>query len=285
MKTVLITGATSGIGKAAALEMAQMGWKVIIHGRSEAISGATVNEIIGLTGNKEVYSVVADLSDIPAVHEMANEIKLKFPELRVVINNAGTFRRARKTSAQGIEFTFAVNYLSRFVLNLQLLDVLKQNSPSRIVDVSGAYHARGEIHFRDINLEQGYTMARANSQSKLANVLHTYELARRMEGTGVSINTIHPGAVNTGSILKSDEFSSFSKFMYKLMGVFFITPQQAARKLIFVATCPQLDSFNGKYFMGAKKAKSSKQSYDEVLQQQLWELSEKLVNLSIPNEN
>lgn len=269
-KVILITGSTSGIGKATATELARQGCKVIIHGRNEGSCKAIVDEITQLTGNKAVFYVTGDLSSMPQVKAMADRLIANHPDINVLINNAGTFSNTRVITPEGFERTWAVNYLSRFLLSHLLLDTLKKNSPSRIIDVSGTYHSKGVIHFDDINLFKNYSLATANNQSKLANVLFTYKMARMLSGSKVTINTLHPGAVNTGSVLRSDDFSAFSKWMYRLFSPFFKSPEQGAVTSVFLATSSEVEGVTGKYFVNKKAVKSSKASYDEGLQDRLW---------------
>lgn len=271
--TALITGSTSGIGKATALSLAEMGWTVIIHGRQEKKCQITVQEIIEKTHNQCIDFVIADLSDLNSVNRMANTIIEKYPSLNVLINNAGTFSTTRKITSDGLEETYVVNYLSRFLIVQRLLETLKQNMPSRIIDISGTYHSKGKIDFNDLNLKNNYSLAIANNQSKLANVLFTYKLSRLLDAKEITINTLHPGAVNTGSVLRSDEFSAFSKFMYRLFGIFFKTPKQGAECSVFLASSDSLAGQSGKYFENRKAVQSSKMSYDTNLQDKLWNSS------------
>ena len=275
--TALITGSTSGIGKATAIKLAGLGWNVVIHGRREDRCEATVREIKAMTRNEQVAFVRADLSELSQVKALAEKIRTDFPELNVLINNAGTFSNTRLVTGDGLERTWVVNYLSRFLLTTLLLDVLKKNGASRIIDVSGAYHSKGYIHFDDIHLAKHYSMAIANNQSKLANVLFTYKLARMLEGTPVTVNTLHPGAVNTGSVLKADGFSAFFKWFYRLLIPFFKSPDQGAKTSVFLASSPEVEAVSGKYFVNKKAKKSSKASYDIPLQDKLWDLSERMI--------
>ncbi len=272
-RTVLITGSTSGIGKATAISLAEMGWTVIIHGRKEKDCQSTVQEIKTLTQNTNIDFIVADLSDLQAVNQMANTIIEEYPSLDVLINNAGTFSTSRKITNDGLEQTYVVNYLSRFLLVQKLLETLKKNSPSRIVDISGAYHSKGKIDFNDLTLNNNYTMANANNQSKLANVLFTYKQARLLNDNEVTINTLHPGAVDTGSVLRSNEFSWLFKLMYQLLRIFFKTPQQGAETSIYLASSERVEGKSGKYFENKKEVQSSTMSYDTDLQNKLWDNS------------
>lgn len=174
---------------------------------------------------------------------------------------------------------FAVNYLSRFLLTNLLLDTLKSSAPARIVDGAGAYHSRGRIDFNDLQGEKDYDGARANNQSKLANILFTYELARRLKGTGVTANCLHPGAVATGLVEKDPNYPSIMRFLYKLFKPFLKSPEKGAETSIYLASSPEVEGITGKYFVNKKEAKSSKESYDETLSKQLWEVSAKLVQM------
>jgi len=199
-KTILITGATNGIGKVAALELAKMGPTVVLVGRSPAKVAETVGEIKEKSRNPLVDGLVADLSSLSEVRRLAAEFRQKYPVLHVLVNNAGGVFASRQVTVDGYELTFALNHLAYFLLTNLLLDRLKSNAPARIVNVSSDLHARGQIDFDDLQNQQHYGPGglRAYSQSKLANILFTYELARRLAGTGVTANVLHPGVVATG---------------------------------------------------------------------------------------
>ena len=280
-KTCLVTGATSGIGKATALKLAQMGATVIIVSRNEEKGLLAQRELQKLSGNKLVDFLVADLSSQNSVRNLAQSLKEKLQQkqLHVLINNAGTFSTKRQMTEDGLEMTFAVNFLSRFLLTNLLLDILKQSAPSRIINVAGAYHSKGEIHFDDINLEQNYGASRANNQAKLADVLFTYELARRLDGTNVTVNCLHPGAVRTGSIYKDKNASFIMKTMYKFFSVFFKSPEKGAETSVYLASSPEVKNVTGEYFIDKKIKKSVEKTYDRDLQDKLWKISVSLTGL------
>jgi retinol dehydrogenase 14 len=193
-KLCLITGATLGIGKATAMGLANMGAGVVMVGRDRGRGEAALAEIKEKSTNASVDLLLADLSSQEDIRRLADEFKETHPRLDVLNNDAGLFRSERMTTAEGLETTFAVNHLAYFLLTTLLLDVLKASAPSRIVNVSSGDHNNGTIDFDDLQGEKGYKGPKAYSQSKLANVLFTYELARRLQGTGISANCLHPGA-------------------------------------------------------------------------------------------
>lgn len=280
--TTLITGSTSGIGKATAQALAQEGWQLILHGRKEETCRAVAEELKATTQNEQIDFIHADLSELAQVQRMADEIKERFPMLNVLINNAGTFSKQRILTREGLERTWVVNYLSRFLLVNELRELLEQNRPSRIIDVSGAYHKKGQIHFEDISLKKDYSLYEANNQSKLANVLHTQYLAEQILPKGITLNTLHPGAVNSGSILKSADFSAFAKWTYRLMAPMIKTPAKGAATSVFLAKAKELEGITGKYFVNQKIAASSKASQDIHLQEQLWQLSQQMIDRVLP---
>src|SRR5215207_6225037 len=199
-KIILITGATNGIGKAAALELAKQGNTVVIVGRNPAKTQATVEEIKQQSGNSAVEGLIADLSSLADVRRLADEFRQRHSRLDVLINNAGALFAERELTVDGYEMTFAVNHLAYFLLTNLLLDLLKASAPARIVNVASDAHKGMKINFDDLQLEKNYggMMGPAYGQSKLANILFTYELARRLAGTGVTVNALHPGLVRTG---------------------------------------------------------------------------------------
>ena len=197
-KICLVTGATNGIGKATAQALAQMGATVVIVGRNPAKCAAVVSEIKHSSGNDAVEALIADLSIMAEVRQVADQFKAKYQQLHVLVNNAGAAYGKRQVTAEGFEKTFALNHLSSFLLTSLLLDTLKASAPARIVNVSSDAHKGAHLDFDDLQSAQGNFVFNAYGRSKLANVVFSYELARRLSGTGVTVNVLHPGLVRTG---------------------------------------------------------------------------------------
>jgi NAD(P)-dependent dehydrogenase (short-subunit alcohol dehydrogenase family) len=276
-KTVLITGATNGIGKAATLEIAKQGATIVIVGRDKTKTENVVNELRSVSGNKTIDFFLADLSSQKDIHKLASDFKAKYSRLDVLINNAGGFFDKRKTTVDGLEYTFAFNHLGYFLLTNLLLDVLKTSSPSRIVNVSSAAQGMGKINFDDLQSQKKYQGFPVYSMTKLANVMFTYELAKRLEGTGVTVNALHPGVVNTGF---GDGTGGLFGILFSLVKRFQgITPEQGADTVIYLATSPEVAGVTGKYFDKRKTKQTSPTSYDDAANKRLWEESAKLVKL------
>ena len=275
-KVCLITGATSGIGKATAMGLANMGASVVMVGRDRGRGEAAMAEIKEGSANASVDLMLADLSSQEQIRRLADDFKQAYPRLDVLINNAGVIRSERITSADGLETTFAVNHLAYSLLTNLLLDVLKASAPSRIVNVASGEQRNGAIDFDDLQGEKGYTGAKAYSQSKLATVLFTYELARRLEGTGVSANCLHPGVVGTN--LGSGVSGVFG-FMVRAMTPLMKSPEKGAQTSIYLASSPEVEGVSGRYFVKKAEARSSDVSYDERIARRLWEASAELTKL------
>jgi NAD(P)-dependent dehydrogenase (short-subunit alcohol dehydrogenase family) len=275
-KVCLITGATSGIGKATAMGLASMGASVVMVGRDRGRGEAAMAEIEVGSGNASVDLMLADLSSQDEIRRLADEFEKAYPRLDVLVNNAGLFRSERITTADGLETTFAVNHLACFLLTNRLLDVLEASAPSRIVNVSSGEQRNATIDFDDLQGEKGYRGAKAYSQSKLAAVLFTYELARRLEGTGVSANCLHPGVVGTnfGSGV-SGAFGVMVRALRPLM----ISPEKGAETSVYLASSPEVEGVSGRYFVKKAEARSSDASYDEGIARRLWEVSAELTKV------
>jgi len=273
-KTVLVTGATNGIGLVAAREMARMGAQTVLVSRSAEKCASTAALIKKETGNEQVEFIAADLSTNAGVQHAAHEFKKRHTHLDVLLNNAGAMFMSRQVSTDGIEMTIALNHLNYFHLTALLMDVLKASGPARVVNVSSDAHRGGKINLDDLQLKKGYSGFGAYSQSKLANVLFTYELARKLQGTLVTSNALHPGFVNTG-------FAKNNGGLFKLaMGL--LSPMQkkvedGAQTSIYLATSPEVEGISGKYFADSKALESDPASYDQDTAAKLWQLSLELI--------
>ncbi len=272
----IVTGANAGIGKETALGLAKLGAHVVMVCRNHHRGAEAQAEIKKNSRNQKVDLVIADLSSQRSVRALADRLISTYPNLHVLINNAAVINQERKTTTDGIEIQFAVNHLAPFLLTNLLLDKFEQSAPARIVNVASQVHSSGHIDFENPQLVTGYTPLRAYYQSKLANVLFTYELARRLQDTGVTVNCLHPGVVATNLLCDYMARPRRLGFLNKLKHD---TPTQGAKMSIYLASAPELEGQTGKYFhSGTGDSRSSPESYDEKVAQRLWELSEKLVH-------
>jgi NAD(P)-dependent dehydrogenase (short-subunit alcohol dehydrogenase family) len=276
-KVCIVTGANSGIGKATALGLAQMGATVVMVSRDQVKGEEAQNEIKVKSGNDAIDLLQADLSSQASIRQLAENIQQHYQQLHVLINNAGGVNLSRRETVDGLEMTFVVNYLAPFLLTNLLLDKLKASAPSRIVNISSESHQSGYIRMDDLQLEKGYKIMRAYGQSKLALVLFTYELARRLQGTGVTANCLHPGFVATN--IGRNAVGKVGRSIVKLIFIRGISPEEGAKTSIYLASSPEIEGVTGKYFINSIPVRSAPISYDETLQRQLWDDSAKLVNL------
>ncbi|HEX2570973.1 MAG TPA: SDR family oxidoreductase [Polyangia bacterium] len=275
-KTCVVTGASSGIGKATAQALAAMGAEVVMVCRSRERGEAALSEIQGaLQGQGRLELKLADLSIMSATRALGDDLKRNHPRIHVLVNNAGAIFRHRNVTPEGLEYTFALNHMSYFILTTQLLDTLKGSAPARIINVSSGAHTRGKIPLDDLQYKRAYNPFAAYSDTKLANVLFTYELARRLEGSGVTCNCMHPGAVATG--FSSQDGPPLFKWFFKWFRPFLLTPERGAETAVYLASSPAAEGVSGKYFIRCKMTRSSRRSRDEELAQKLWEASERLL--------
>ncbi|MGB3632875.1 MAG: SDR family oxidoreductase [Rubrobacteraceae bacterium] len=277
-KACLVTGATSGLGQVTARELARKGATVVMVGRSRQKAETTVDEIKSQTGNENVEYLLADLSSQQEIRNLAGEFKARHERLDVLVNNAGAVFSEYGETVDGIERTFAVNHLNYFLLTNLLLDTLRSCAPSRIVNVASGAHQGAELDFDDLGTRQNYGFMRAYGRSKLANVMFTYGLARRLEGTGVTANALHPGAVATG--IGTNNKVWYVRPALALFRLFSTTPEKGAETSIYLASSPEVEGVTGQYFANKKPVASSKASYDEAAAKRLWHVSEDLTGLS-----
>ena len=278
-KTCLITGANSGIGKEIALSLASAGMHVIMVCRNPIKGKAALQEIKRISGSTSVDLLIADLSSQTDIRLLAKTIHEQYPMINILINNAGIFLVKRTLSKDNIEMNLATNYLGPFLLTQLLLDLLKKNAPSRIINISSAAHKMASVDLADLQFEhRKYQFIKAYAQSKLLMNIASFELARRLEGTGVTVNCVHPGSVNTH--LGTDNATNvILKMLDKMIKYFFITPKEAAKTPIYLATAEEIDKVTGKYFVKEKPVLASAASYDLDLAKKVWEISERLVNI------
>jgi NAD(P)-dependent dehydrogenase (short-subunit alcohol dehydrogenase family) len=277
-KTILVTGATGGIGFIAARTLAMMGANVVIVGRDPAKAQASVARIQRETGATSVNALTADLSSMQEVRRLAAEFQAQYPRLDVLLNNAGAVFLSRQTTVDGYERTFALNHLAPFLLTHLLLDRLKADAPARVVTVSSMAHRGQTIDVDDVNqTRRGYSAWRAYGESKLANIMFTYALARRLEGSGVTANTLHPGFVATGFARNNGPLWQVAM---SLVRPFAISPERGAQTSIYLASSPDVAALSGRYFVNSKPATSSQASYDVATQERLWTLSEQMTGIT-----
>ena len=273
-KTCLITGGSDGIGYVAARELARLGAQVFIVGRNAFKTKDAVDRIRDETGNREVRYLLADLSSQGDVRRLADQVKEQIPRLDVLLNNAGAIFLSNRVSVDGIEMTFALNHLGYFLLTTLLLDLLKDSAPARIVNVSSSSHASpGEFRLEDLpppGKSGGY---RAYGRSKLCNLWFTYELARRLEGSDVAVNALHPGLVRTNFARNNGVLGRVVNFFIGARGV---DAARGAETLIYLAASPEVEGITGKYFVDCRAVASSSLSYNAGLASGLWEMSERL---------
>ena len=276
-KTILVTGATSGIGFCASVDLARRGARVVMVGRDPARTDAAVAAVRAQTDSTAVSSLLCDFSSQAAVRRLADAFRGGHDRLHVLVNNAGGVNKTRSTTIDGIETTFAVNHLGSFLLTNLLADLLVRSAPARIVTVASVGHRAGRLDFADLGYQRGYSIMRAYARSKLANVLFANELARRLAGSGVTSNSLHPGSVDTGIWSGAPWWAK--PIIQILFRPFFISAERGGSYIVALVTRPDLAGVTGKYFEKADAAAPSALAADASLGRRLWEVSAALVNL------
>lgn len=277
-KTILLTGATSGIGYEAAIVLAREGHTVVMVGRDEAKTKKCVDEVKQKSGSSKVDFLLCDFSSQASVRALADAYRAKYDRLDVLVNNAGTVNEHRTLTKDGIEATFAVNHLGYFLLTNLLLDLVVKSAPSRIVVTSSTGHYRGTMDLDDLGFEKGgYSIMGAYTRSKLANVLMTFSLAKQLKDKNVTVNAMHPGAVATNIWSRAP---GWSKPILSIVGALaFISPEKGAKTITYLATSPEVEGKTGLYFEKNKPKTPAKLARDEALAEKLWEKSKALVGL------
>jgi NAD(P)-dependent dehydrogenase (short-subunit alcohol dehydrogenase family) len=277
-KTVIVTGANSGIGLATAEALANAGARVLITARDPAKGATAARDLSARTGNSDVSEVIFDLGSLASVRSGAAELLARCDRIDVLVNNAGVVLSDRRVTADGNEMTFAVNHLGPFLLTSLLLDRVRASAPARVVTVASSAHrsARKGIPFDDLQSTRHYAGMKVYGESKLANILFTTELSRRLEGSGVTANCVHPGTVRTGYGADGDS-SGFLAFGLKISKPFFLSPEKGARTSVYLASSPDVAEVSGRYFVKCKPRKPSKAALDPEAAARLWEVSEQLV--------
>lgn len=272
-KVCLVTGANAGIGRATALGLAQRGARVIMVCRDQARGEAAQAEVQTQSGNNQVDLLLADLSSQAEIRRLAQEINGRYPELHVLINNAGIIPQQRQQTADHLEMQFAVNHLAYFLLTHLLLDKLKASAPARIVNVASQVHASGAIDFADLQSERSYQPSQVYNNTKLANVLFTFELARRLAGSGVTANCLHPGVVATNLL---NDFMGVPRGR-RDRGM---ATTEGAQTSLYLATSPEVADVSGQYFVNSQPARAAAAVYDEELAARLWQVSAELTGVA-----
>ena len=274
-QTALVTGATGGIGLATAVALAGLGARVGVVGRDEKRTAAAVQAVLAVPGSGGADGFLADFSDPREVRALAAEVLAAYSRLDVLVNNAGGYWSDRHVSADGLEWTFAVNHLAPFLLTSLLEERLRESAPARIVTVASDAHRAGRIEFDDLQAERGYAGMRAYAQSKLANILFTRELARRLSGSGVAAYSVHPGTVRTG-FAREDAGRLFG-LVLRAGALLMKSPEQGAQTSVYAASSPELVGRTGEYLAKSRVAKPSARAQDDVAAARLWSVSEALV--------
>ncbi len=281
-KVVLVTGANAGIGLESARELARMGALVVMSGRNRAALAAAATDIRTSTGNSRVETIVADLSVMRNVRKLAWDFREKHDRLDVLLNNAGLILGDRRVTADGFETTFAVNHLAPFLLTRELTGELKAGAPSRVVTVASIAHRRVPgLDFDDLMSETKYEAFDAYSKSKLANILFTRSLSRRLEGTWITANCLHPGVIRTG-FGRDGDVSGFLKWAIILVGPFLTGVKKGARTSIHLCSSQEVEGVSGEYFVDGEVAQPTPAARDDIAAERLWAESEALVKAALP---
>ncbi|MEM6344758.1 MAG: SDR family oxidoreductase [Bacteroidota bacterium] len=273
-KNILITGATSGIGKAAALQLAKQGHKILFNSRNPMRGEKVRDELISASGNDQIFTLPADLASFQQIKAFAEGVQKKMPTIDVLINNAGMFASEVRLTEDEFEEMLAVNHLAPFLLTGLLLDNLKQSTAARIINVSSAAHRNGNVYFDDMNGEKEFKPFRRYGDTKLMNILFTRHLAKRLAETSITVNSLHPGVVSTNV---AREFPAWARKLFEWLSM---SPEKGARTTVYLATQAEGGEVSGEYFVKSKLAKLSANAKDMNLAARLWQWSEEATGFS-----
>ena len=277
-QTCVVTGASSGIGEETALALARQGARVVLVARSRERGARAQERIRAETGNDRVELALADLGSLAEIRRLAQELLAACPQIHVLVNNAGVVNLERRLTVDGFEETFAVNHLAYYALTHLLLDRLLASAPARIVNVASDAHKFGSLDPDDLHSERGYRAMRVYGRSKSANILFTVELARRLQGTGVTVNAVHPGPV-ASRLGKNNGL--LGRAVTSLLAPFFLSPERGARTSVHVATAPELAGVSGRYFAKCREARPTAAAQDPGLAKRLWDESARLTGIGV----
>jgi len=277
-RVCIVTGASAGIGRATALGLARMGATVALVCRNRKRAEETRRVIQEKTGNEALFIFLADLSSQAEIRRLAQELLSRYPHIHVLINNAGILNRRRSTTVDGVESVFAVNHLAYFLLTNLLLERLITSTPARIVNVASDAHHWSVLDINDVQNERSYRSLRVYGQSKLCNILFTRELARRLQGTHVTANCVHPGGVATGLGWNN---GWWAVLIAKVLKPFILTPEQGADTVLYLASSPDVETVSGQYFVKRREHRPSLAARDDETARRLWEMSAELTTLTI----
>lgn len=272
-KICLVTGANAGIGYAISLGLANMGATLIMVCRNKSRGEAALVELKKKSNNSSVFLFIADLSSQASIHQFVEKFKMQFGKLDILINNAGIITQNRTLTEDGLEAQFALNHMAPFLLTNLLLDSLKASHSARIINISSNAHKTASINLDDLQSEQSYNPKEVYQRTKLCNVLFTYELARQLNGTHITVNCVHPGVVQTKLLHEYNGGKSKSNFITRL---FYSTPEKGAETPLYLASSSEVEGISGKYFENKKIVNSSKHSYAIALAKELWQVSKNL---------
>ncbi len=275
-KVCLVTGATNGIGLEASKALASLGATVVLVGRDRGRIETALTYVRHAVPDAKVDSLQADFTCLKEVRALAEAFKARYSRLDALLNNAGLVLHERQVTKDGFEATLGINHLAPFLLTHQLMDVLKSSGPARVVNVSSDAHKFARLDLSDLQAERGFRMMRVYGNSKLANILFTQALARRLQGSQVTTNCMHPGVVRTGF---GHNTKGLMNFAVKTFAMFFLTAEQGARTLVYLASSPEVEGVSGQYFYKCRRKKPSRAARDEQLAERLWQVSEDLTGV------